>query len=138
LGTDDDDEPIRAVRAAVAALNRGDADGYLAHFDPSCPRWFAGAEDPVSLDVVGEGIRDLIDAFDGVHLDEEALFGSDGLVCARWILRGHHARPFLGVAASRRDIAVHTCEIYEVRDGMVTTVWTYQDPLALLQQIGAA
>jgi hypothetical protein len=136
MGSSDDD-PIRAVRTAVAALNQGDADGYLAHFDPSCPRWFAGADAPVSLDVVAQGIKDLIEAFDDVHLDEEALFGSDGLVCARWILRGRHARPFLGVPASRRDIAVHTCEIYAVRGDKVTTVWTYQDPLALLQQIGA-
>lgn len=129
---------IGVVRAAVGALNGGDVDGYLAHFEPSCLRWLAGFEQPLPLAEVEGSLRQLSAAFNPLRLEEEALFGSDDLVCARWVLRGMHVNDYLGIPASRREIAVQSCEVYELRRERIVTVWTYQDPLELLRQIEGA
>jgi predicted ester cyclase len=129
-------EQVNTIREAVAAMNRGDIDGYLHHFEPSCLRWMAGLDDPVPLAVIEDGMRQLDAAFDPLVLVEEALFGEGPLVCARWCLTGTHVRDFMGIPASGTEIAAPTCEVYEVREGRVVEVWTYGNPIAVLEQIG--
>lgn len=129
--------PVDAIRAAVAALNRGDLDRYIEHFDPSCPRWIAGFEQPLTLAEVDDNLRQLAAAFTPLQLEEEMLFGSDQLVCARWRLRGTHVAEYLGIGATSREIAVESCEIYQFGGDRVVATWTYQDPAALFRQLGA-
>jgi hypothetical protein len=123
---------VAAVRAAVAALNEGEIDGYFRHFDPACPRWVAGFAEPLSLADVRDGFEQLRGAFAGFHLHEELLFGDERFVCARWRLQARHVDEYLGVVARGRSIDVETCEIYEVADGAVVTSWVYGDVLAQL------
>jgi hypothetical protein len=129
-------EAVNAVRSAVAALNDGDVDGYLRCFEPSCERWVAGFAQPLTLAEVGEGLRGLCTAFEGLSLGEDLLFGDARFVCARWRMRGVHTGDYLGFAATRRPIDVETCEVYEISGGFVVTSWVYGDLLGqLLQQI---
>ena len=123
---------VAAVRAAVAALNDGEIDGYFRHFDPACPRWIAGFAEPMSLADVRDGFEQLRNAFAGFHLHEDLLFGDERFVCARWRLQGRHMNEYLGVAPRGRSIDVKTCEIYEVADSAVVTSWVYGDVLAQL------
>ena len=132
-----DEGNVEAVRAAVAALNDGDIDGYLRHFERSCHRWIAGLDRPFGLDDIADNLHHLLSAFDRLRLDEEAIFGADGLVCARWCLRGAHVNEFLDLAATGCEIAVQSCEVYALTGSRVTEVWTYQDPLEIFRQIGA-
>jgi hypothetical protein len=127
--------PVEVIRSAVSALNGGDIDGYLGFFDPGCRRWVIGFDEPLSLGQVGDGLRDLVAAFDPLHLGSDALFGDGGLVCARWRLRGTHVGEYLGVAATNRDIDVEQCEIYRVESGVVLESWVYIDPGELFRQI---
>jgi predicted ester cyclase len=129
---------VAAVRSAVAALNGGDIDGYLGHFEPSCPRWVPGVAQPISLADIGENLRAMYAAFEGLHLAEDLLFGDERFACARWRLRGVHARDYLGFAPTGKPIDVETCEIYQVDAGVVVASWVYGDLSALFQQIGAA
>jgi predicted ester cyclase len=124
-----------AVRAAVAALNSGDIDGYLKAFHPLCRRWIVGFEQPLSLPDIDENLRHLSAAFHPLTLDTESLFGADGKVCARWRLRGTHTHDFLGHAATGQHIDVRTCEVYEFAGATVRDVWTYGDPMDLFRQI---
>jgi predicted ester cyclase len=125
-------DAVAAVRAGVAALNRGDVDGYFRHFHPTCPRWIAGFTEPIGLADVRDGFEQLRDAFAGFHLHEDLLFGDERFVCARWRLRGRHAHEYLGIAPRGRSIDVETCEIYEVADALVVTSWVYGDVLGRL------
>jgi len=127
-----------AIRAAVAAFNRGDVEGYLATFHPSCRRWIVGIEEPLPLSDVDQGMRLLHAAFDPLHLDEDALFGADGMVCARWRLRGVQAGAYLGVGSAGNEMSVEQCEIYRFEGDRVVEVWTYVDPMAMFDQLGAA
>lgn len=128
---------VDAVRSAVAALNDGDIDGYLRYFDPSCPRWVPGIAQPLTLADIADNFRLLQAAFEGLHLDEDLLFGDEGFACARWRLRGLHVGDYMGFAPKGQSIDVETCEIYEVSDGLVVASWVYGDLGQLFRQIGA-
>ena len=91
-----DSKAVDTVRLAVAALNKGDVDGYLDSFDPSCQRWVAGFDRPLSLTDVRDGLQQLQVAFEGLRLDEDLLFGDDRFTCARWRTRGRHMNDFWG------------------------------------------
>ena len=132
-----DTDAVHAVRAAVAALNDGDIDGYLAGFSPSCLRWVSGLDVPRTLDDMRSDIVELHGAIDPVHLDEDLLFGTDRFVCARWRLVGVHSGSYFGVEATGNEISMQNCEVYEYDGEQVVAVWTYGDPLDLFRQLGA-
>jgi predicted ester cyclase len=133
----DEQANLELIRSAAAALNSGDVDGYLECFSPSSMRWIAGFDDPVDLDDVGGHLRQLVNAFDPLRLDEELLIGEDRFVCARWQLRGVQVDDFVGVASHVKRINVATCEIYEILEGRVETSWVYQDPNQMFAQMTA-
>jgi hypothetical protein len=131
-----DTNAVDAVRSAVAALNDGNLDGYLGHFDPSCPRWAPGFAQPLTLTDIRDGFSQLHEAFEGLCLHEDLLFGDERFACARWRLRGVHAHDYLGVAPTRRAIDVETCEVYEVDRGRIVKSWVYGDVIGqLVRQI---
>jgi predicted ester cyclase len=131
----EDSEPVDSVRAAVAALNDGDIQGYLGSFDPSCLRWVAGLDQPLSLTDVNNGLDQLVTAFEDLHLHEDLLFGDRQFACARWRMSGRHVKEYLGFAASGKSIDVETCELYETRRNQFVTIWTYGDLGQLFRQI---
>jgi SnoaL-like polyketide cyclase len=127
---------VESVRGAVAELNRGNLDGYLAAFEPSCLRFVAGFEHPLTLTQVGRGFRDLDVAFEDLHLGEDQLFGDERFVCGRWRLQGRHVNEYLGCSPAGKTISVETCEVYEIVGGVVVTSWVYGDLLGqLVRQI---
>jgi len=128
---------VDAIRSAAAALNAGDVDGYLSYFAPSAMRWVSGFEQPLTLEEIGESIRQLFKAFDALHLDEDLLFGTERFVCARWRLRGVHEGEYLGTPPSHRTIDVQNCEVYEFDGERVIATWSYEDPGQIFRQIGA-
>src|SRR5260370_20448954 len=131
-------EQVADIGAAVAAFNRGDVDGYLAAFDPAGRRWIVGVGESLSLSDVDEGMRQLHAAFDPLCIEEDALFGADGMVCARWRLQGVQVGPYLGVGSAGAELSVEQCEIYRFEGDRVAEVWTYVDPRAMFDQLADA
>ena len=130
---------VGAVRAAVAALNSGDPEGYLQAFTPTSLRWVPGIEEPFPLAAIAENIGQLSSAFTGFFLGEKLLFGSGRHVCARWLMTGTHTGEYLGIAPTGRSISVEQCEVYEFDaddGGQVVNTWSYGDPLAMFRQLG--
>jgi SnoaL-like polyketide cyclase len=123
---------VSAVRSAVMRLNDDDIDGYLDSFEPTCRRWISGFAQPLTLTEVGDGLRQLHAAFEGLHLVEDVLFGDERFACARWRMRGLHVRDYVGVPPTGRSIDIETCEVYELGDALVATSWVYGDLLAQL------
>jgi predicted ester cyclase len=132
-----DSKAVDTVRLAVGALNKGDIDGYFDSFDPSCQRWVAGFDRPLSLTDVRDGLQQLQVAFEGLRLDEDLLFGDDRFACARWRTRGRHMNDFLGLAPAGRSIEIETWEVYEIGAGLVVATWTHGDVGQLFRQIAA-
>ena len=127
--------PVDVIRSAVSAFNRGDIDAYLGSFDPSCRRWVVGFREPLTLEQVGDSLRELVASFDPLHLSSDALFGDGSSVCARWRLHGTHVVDYAGIAATNGEIDVEQCEVYEVVDGLVVESWVYVDPGELFRQM---
>jgi predicted ester cyclase len=123
------------IRRSVAALNGGDIDGYLAGFSPTCLRWVSGLDTPLRLSDVEANLRQMTEAFDDLHLDEDLLFGGSGHVFARWTLRGIHSGPYGGFAPTHRAIAVQTSELYAVTGSVVTESWVYGEMTSLFNQL---
>jgi SnoaL-like polyketide cyclase len=130
-----DSAAVDVVRSAVTALNDGDVDGYVRRFDPSCPRWVPGLAQPLTLADISDNFRQLYDAFEGLHLGEDLLFGDDRFACARWRLRGRHVKDYLGYPPSGQVIDTQTCEVYQVKGGVVVASWAYGDLGELFRQI---
>jgi predicted ester cyclase len=110
---------------------------YFAHFAPSCQRWIAGFDQPLSLAEVETNLRPLVEAFDPLQLDEELLITDGDYVCAQWRLRGVQVGAFMGLDAQSGHIDVATCEIYQIVQGRVTSSWVYQDPGQMFAQMAA-
>jgi predicted ester cyclase len=125
------------IRRSVAALNAGDVDGYFAGFAPDSVRWATGLDTPLPLSVIEANLRQMVTAFDQLHLDEDLLFGGAGHVFARWTLRGTHTGDYAGIAPTHRTIAVQTDELYAVSGSVVTESWVYGDLTSLFDQLGA-
>lgn len=123
------------IRRAVAALNAGDIDGYLDGFSPGSLRWVSGLDTALTLDDIRANLTQLTAAFDQLHLNEDLLFGARGHVCARWTLRGTHLGDYGGIAPTRREIAVQTCEVYAFAGTTVAESWVYGDTMSLFNQI---
>jgi predicted ester cyclase len=130
-----DSQCANDIRTAVAALNRGEVNDYLRHFGPSSVRWVDGIEEPFSLKDVEENLGQLVTAFQGLHLSEELLFGTDRYACAHWRMTGRHVGEYFGLPPTGHAIDVRTCEVYEFDAGRVSTTWTHGDLTALFQQI---
>jgi predicted ester cyclase len=119
----------------VDALNRGLVEEYLRSFSAESLRWVDGIDAPISLTEVDSNLRHLLSAFEGLHLAEELLFGTDRYVCAHWRMTGRHVGEYYGIAPSRREIDVRLCEVYEFDAGRAVTTWVHGDPTVLFRQI---
>ncbi len=126
---------VDAVRSAVTAINAGNIDGYLEHFDPESLRWVGGATTPLTLSDIADNLHQMQAAFADLHLDEDLLFGDERFACARWRLRGRLVGDYLGFAATGQSIDFETCEVYAVDGGRVITTWAYADFDQLMRQI---
>jgi hypothetical protein len=123
------------IRRSVAALNSADVDGYLAGFSRACLRWVSGLDTPLTLSDVEANLRQMVAAFEQLHLHEDLLFGGSGHVFARWTLRGIHSGHYGGFAPTHRAIAVQTSELYAVTGSIVTESWVYGEMTTLFNQL---
>jgi steroid delta-isomerase-like uncharacterized protein len=92
-------------------------------------------------DVYGpEGVRaDLAEwrtGFPDVVFAIEDLIAEGDKVVSRFVLRGTHAGPAMGVPPTGRRVAVRGVAIDRVRDGRLVECWVSLDTLGLLRQLG--
>jgi steroid delta-isomerase-like uncharacterized protein len=58
-------------------------------------------------------------------------------VAIRWISRGTHDGPFMGMEPTGRRVEMTGTTIFRLQDGKLAEGWAHPDLLGLLQQIGA-
>jgi predicted ester cyclase len=125
-----------ALNQAIERWNAGDLDGYLGLYDPSV-RLHGYTPDALDRTEVAHFYAGIFAAFPGCSLTvHETFAGGDRLVC-RFTLAGRHDGPFLGVAATGRDITLPGITILHFRDGRCVERWSCADMLGVLIQVGA-
>jgi steroid delta-isomerase-like uncharacterized protein len=85
------------------------------------------------------GILDLHKAFPDFHAVVEDLVVDEAsqTVAVRWMARGTHQGPYLGVPATGRTIHFQGIEIIRVKDGLIAERWGEWDGLDLVEQLQA-
>ena len=124
------------LRFVEEVVNRGDAR-LLA--DLVAARHVRHAPDG---DLYGpEGVRiDVAEwrsGFPDLRLEVEDQVAEGDRVASRFVLRGTHRGPFLGVAPTGRPVAVAGVSIDRLAGGRLAESWISLDALGLLRQIGA-
>ncbi|HEY0603798.1 MAG TPA: ester cyclase [Herpetosiphonaceae bacterium] len=85
------------------------------------------------------GIAELYRAFPDFYAVTEDLViePATGKVAVRWTATGTHAAPYLGVAATGKQIMFSGIEIIRVVEDRIVERWGEWDGIALLEQLGA-
>jgi steroid delta-isomerase-like uncharacterized protein len=91
---------------------------------------------PAMRDKVRGFLAEDDDAFpDGVEEIQDLVAEGD-LVMARWILRGTHRAPFLGLPATGKRIEVHGYSTYRFKDGLIEWDTMSAEWLEAVEQVG--
>ena len=122
---------------AVAALNGGDLDGYLAIYAPGAV--VHGLPDHVTSDAAGH--RDLLTeirrALPDFRAEVGAVVAEGDLLAARITYTGTHRGVLNGVVATGRVLTWDAMTFRRFDDeGRVVERWIIGDDLALLHQLG--
>jgi steroid delta-isomerase-like uncharacterized protein len=122
---------------AVAALNRGDLDGYLAIYAPGAV--VHGLPDHVSPDAEGhrEVLADIRRSLPDFRAQVEAVVAEGDLLAARITYTGTHHGTMRGVAPTGRVLSWEAMTFRRYDDeGRVVERWIVGDNLGLLHQLG--
>ena len=75
-------------------------------------------------------------AFPDVHLTVEDAFGAGDRVVVRWVSRGTHLGPMMGIPPTGRPIEVMGISIFRIAEHKVAEEWEGFDTMGLMQQLG--
>ncbi len=75
-------------------------------------------------------------AFPDVHLTVEDVFAVGDRVAVRWVSRGTHLGPMMGIPPSGRKIEVMGMSLFRIAGHQVAEEWEGFDTLGLMQQLG--
>jgi predicted ester cyclase len=122
--------------AAVAALNRGDVDGYLAIYAPDAV--VHGLPEHVTPDVAGhrEVLEEMRRALPDLHAQLTAVVAEGDLLAARVTYWGTHLGTMLGAAPTGRVVSwdAMTFRRFDPQ-GRVVERWIIGDDLGLLHEL---
>lgn len=89
---------------------------------------------------LGDFTRDLAmakAAFPNARFTIEDVVGEDDKLVDRYTISGTHQHPFLGIAATGKQVRMAGITIVRIADGKIVQRWAVTDQLGLLQQLGA-
>ena len=75
-------------------------------------------------------------AFPDVHLTVQDVFAVGDRVAVRWVSRGTHLGPMMGIPPTGRSIEVMGISIFRIANHKVAEEWEGFDTLGLMQQLG--
>jgi len=117
--------------------NKGDLAVCDIVFSPAYVGHLSGMPGPV---VGPEAFRQLVEtyrtAFPDVHLTVEDVISAGDRVVVRWISRGTHLGPMMGLPPTGRKIEVMGISIFRMAGGQVAEEWEGFDTMGLMQQLG--
>jgi steroid delta-isomerase-like uncharacterized protein len=119
--------------------NSGDLEACVSIFSPDYVGHLPGMTAPVRGPAE---FRQLVDvyrtAFPDVHLSVEDVLGAQDRVVVRWVSRGTHLGPMMGMPPSGRKMEIMGISIFRIADGLVAEEWEGFDTMSMMQQLGAA
>lgn len=100
---------------------------FVDHAHPEAPR---------GPDGVKAMVRQACDAFTGLTASLAQMIAEGEFVAFHFALTGTHTGLLGDHPPSGQQITIHGIDLFRVADGQLAELWSYQDTLALLHQIG--
>jgi predicted ester cyclase len=127
---------VAALRRAGERWNAGDLDGYLEIYDPGVViHGYQGVEP--GLASARQFYAGFFTAFPGAQLTFEDVFPYEDRVACRFVLRGTHGGPLMGMPATGKAVVMPGITILRFVGNKCVERWSQADFLGLLQQVGA-
>jgi steroid delta-isomerase-like uncharacterized protein len=127
---------VKLAKAALAAINAHDIDGYLKNIDDS----FVGESETLGTIHGRDGARQMLttmfQAFPDLHIEVEQIIVSGDHVVSRALLTGTHKGSFAGVPATNKKVSWRSCNVVEVKNGKAVRSRIYADNVSLMRQLG--
>ena len=76
-------------------------------------------------------------SFPDIAYELHDIIASGDTVATRWVVTGSQQHEFMGIPATGQTIRVEGMNLYRLKDGRVTDIWTQFDGVGMLQQLGA-
>ncbi len=76
-------------------------------------------------------------AFPDANITVEQVIGEGDTVAFRFVLRGTHAGSFAGLPPTGKEVVMTGMDFVRIADGKVVELWSSQDTLSFLLQLGA-
>ena len=127
----------RLIEEAYATLNRHDLDAHLKLLDESCV-WESDAfPTPVKgREATRQTFNEYFLAFPDMRVEIEQILASGDHMVVRWTVTGTHKGEFKGIAPTNKKIAIHGCNVHEIKNGRFVKSFGYFDRLAMREQLG--
>lgn len=131
-----DAEAVRAFYAAVEANDAAALGRLLAPDWEETPAAYPGQ--PPGPEGYAPVVAAFAAAFADVRFELHEVIEAPGRTVVRTTVRGRHVGPFLGRAATGREVAFDTIDVHEVAGGVLRRSWHIEDFFALVRQFDAA
>jgi steroid delta-isomerase-like uncharacterized protein len=103
------------------------AADFVDHAHPESPRGAAG---------VKEMVQQARQAFPGLAISVQQLIAEEDFVVFHFALTGIHAGPLGDLPPSGKRVTIRGIDLFRIAEGKLIELWSYQDTLAFLRQIG--
>ncbi len=89
-----------------------------------------------SFEDTKRGVAKFLKAFSDVNTTFDLVVAEGDMVAVRETLHGTHTGQFMGVSPTGKQVKICNNFIAKVVDGKIAEMWTTEDSLSLMQQIG--
>jgi steroid delta-isomerase-like uncharacterized protein len=127
------------LRTAYRSLENGELDACVGMLTEKFIASVPGLPDPLhGPEVWRQGARAMLEAFPDLKIDVQDMFGTGDKVTALVSFHGTHQGAFQEFAATGRQVAYRSIEVYRFEGDRIAEEWVVPDMLSLLRQIAPA
>jgi steroid delta-isomerase-like uncharacterized protein len=114
----------------LAAVDQLISPDFVWHAPATPPEWVQGPEG------VRQAATELCTAYPDLDITHEDTLAEGDRVMIRWIMRGTHNGPLMGIPATGKPVTVAGIDVFRLAGGQIVELWQNFDQLGMLQQLG--
>jgi NTE family protein len=135
--TDEEQLNLASVSSVLPFWNTGNIDGVLDFYAERIVWTNVSMEEVYSgRSEVGGYLQQLLTAFPDLRFEVSHKIPRDHRVAERWVIRGTHLGPYMGIPPTGRDVDIHGMSIVHLRDGKFLSDRFYFDSSSVLRGLG--
>jgi predicted ester cyclase len=139
-GTPAEDKNIEVAKSVLSALEQGqgkkEADFTNLLTDDIEQDGLIHLENMKGKDGAKKFFKAFTAAFPDAKFETTKAVGIGDYAILESVLRATNKGPLGPLPATKRPIAIHIADVFQIRDGKVARAWTFQNGLELQQQLG--